>query len=285
MLAWRRLVFQVPRSRWDDVVVGLHERGTLGVEEIDGRLHAYFPEGIDGASVARGLAADLGAAAGEVTLEQDESVPDGRWHERWLEKLAPFPIGRGFLVAPSLATPRLAAQAEDGPRRILRLPPGRAFGTGDHPTTRMCLELLEEEIRAGDAALDVGTGSGILAIAARLLGADPVAAIDIDPIAVEVARRNADLNGVAGILFAAGGLSSLLPRPHDLVAANLTGATLLRSMGSLRSLAGRRLILSGILADEEREVAEAARREGLRVLASRSGGDWTALLLGGAPDG
>jgi ribosomal protein L11 methyltransferase len=125
-----------------------------------------------------------------------ESVPEEDWSELWKLHFNPTPIGKRLLVRPTWSSPI------DEPERIeIVLDPGQAFGTGDHPTTRLCLELLESLVDSGrfdedSRILDLGTGSGILAIAATKLGCRRVLASDIDPVAVEVARENAALNGV-----------------------------------------------------------------------------------------
>jgi len=181
---WWRITFSIPDSFEEDLVVCLHENGSLGVECSAGRLRAYFPSEVDTGRLIETLHENLGPAAGGMRVVAVETVPDGHWHERWLEGLSPLRAGKGFLIVPG---PTLPADTEG--RRVIRLVPGRAFGTGEHATTRMCLELLETRVGPGDRVLDIGTGSGILAIAARIAGAATVTAIDIDPHAVELASR------------------------------------------------------------------------------------------------
>ena len=166
---------------------------------------------------------------------------------------------------------------------MIRLTPGCAFGTGEHSTTRMCLNIIERELRAGSSILDVGTGSGILAIGARLSGAAMVVAIDTDPEAVATASRNALINDSGDLMLVAGGLEALRgDRRFDIVVANITGAALVRLMNPLCTIASRTLILSGILSEEETEVVAAARSNGFDVTA-REGDDWVALTLNRFP--
>lgn len=275
MAAWRRLIFSIPRDLEDELIASLHEAGTLGVESSEGRHAAWFPMDRDAGDVLESLRRLLGEGAASLRLLTAEEVPDGFWHERWMEGLSPLEAGERFLIVPGPATP----PHPDPRRHLIRLTPGRAFGTGEHPTTRMCLSLLESAIRPGDSLLDVGTGSGILAIGARRLGASPVTAIDIDPVAIETARRNAVINDVDDLLLVASSLEGIGAARFDLVAANLSGATLVRQMRRISGLTGREAIVSGLLRDEEGEVARAAASAGLAVARRREEGEWIALAL------
>ncbi len=214
-------------------------------------------------------------------LESSTLVDDGRWHERWMRGLAPIEAGRRFLIIPGTASP----EAAGGSRAGIVMVPGQAFGTGEHATTRMCLELLEECVVPGDALLDVGTGSGILAIAARMLGASSVVAIDIDPVAVEVAARNARANQVGGVLFAACGLEALAPREADVVVANLYGATIVRLMREIARRATRDIVLSGFDTGDEHAVIESAASHGLMAEARLEGEGWVAVRCRRRTDG
>jgi len=269
MTAWRRLVFAVPECDRDDLIVRLHEAGTLGVETAPDGVVAWFPGAAE---------LDLDRAAGSARLVSAETVSDGLWHERWVARLAPFPVGERFLIVPG---PRAAPDAAG--RLTLRLTPGRAFGTGEHPTTQLCLAMLERGSRPGDRVLDAGTGSGILAIAAAKLGAALVIGVDIDAEAVSIAQRNALINDAVNdarpIHFVAGSLDAVSRGRFDLVVANITGVALIRMMPALAALAGREAILSGLLASEEPEVVDAAARAGLRRADGETRDGWAALAL------
>lgn len=269
MRSWRRLILQVPESDQEPVVARLHECGTLGVASDEGRLIAYFPPGSDEA-VGRLLSSPEWPS---LRVVSDDTIADERWHERWMEQLEAFPVGGRFVVVPA------GKPIPEGGRIALRVTPGRAFGTGEHATTRLSLAMLEEELRAGDSVLDAGTGSGILAIAAHLLGARRVAAIDVDDEAVGVAARNAAASGASGILFAAMPLEAIRPADFDLVVANIDAVTLIRVMPLLASMTRRALIVSGLLTGDETDVAAAARDAGLRDRSRRAEEGWVALSL------
>lgn len=166
----------------------------------------------------------------------------------------------------------------------VRLEPGLAFGTGMHPTTRLCLLAAERLMRPGSRVLDVGTGSGILAIAAARLGARRVVALDIDPQAVAAARANVRRNRLGGVVeVVEGTLGLAADEQHsgfDLVLANLTARTntkLAPSFAAALRPSGR-LVASGILEDSVDVVAEACTRVGLAVVERQAEGDWVALV-------
>ncbi len=259
----------------ESAIALLHSCGTLGVASEEGRLIAWFaPKVASEDPVGRMLGAP--GAAPSLRILSDEQVADERWHERWMERLEAFPIGERFVVVPA------AKPVPEGGRIALRVTPGRSFGTGEHPTTRLCLAMLEEGYRADDTVLDVGTGSGILAIAARLLGAPRVAAIDIDEEALQVAARNAAASGACGISFAVMPLEAIRPVRFDLVVANIDLNTLARGMSALASVTRRALLVSGLLTDDEGAAADAARAAGLVAAGRREAEGWVALAL--APD-
>jgi ribosomal protein L11 methyltransferase len=189
-------------------------------------------------------------------------------------------IGRRIVIVPSWR------QAEYDPRPddvVLLLDPGMAFGTGLHPTTRLSLQALEElPVQAGMRVLDVGAGSGILAIAAARLGAGYVEAVEIEPVAAAVCQQNVDRNGVADVVrVRQGRLSDVTPdEPFDLVLANISIATLLELHPLLaRQLrAGGLAVLSGVLAERVDELRVALVGAGWRYERTDQEQDWVALL-------
>jgi ribosomal protein L11 methyltransferase len=163
---------------------------------------------------------------------------------------------------------------------VLHLDPGMAFGTGLHPTTRLCLRLLEREPLTGRSLLDLGCGSGILAIAAAKLGAAPVLALDTDSVAVEVASENVARNGVAAQVQTAAGSLPVPSAPCDVVVANIIADVLIELAPELAATLapGGRLITSGIIQDREDEVALTLAAAGLHLRERLREGEWVALL-------
>ena len=206
-------------------------------------------------------------------------VHEDDWAEKWKENFPVQRVGRRIVIQPSWR--QYDALRDDV---VIKLDPGIAFGTGLHPTTRLCLAGLERwsgEDLLGDArVLDVGTGSGVLAIAAAVLGASYVLAIDTDPLAVETASTNAQRNGHVEIVEARrGSLPLSEPAEFHLVVANLIAGVLIELAAELRSALrpGGRLLAGGIIHEREQEVGRALASTGLRAVDRTSEGDWLAL--------
>jgi ribosomal protein L11 methyltransferase len=213
---------------------------------------------------------------------QFQWVRETDWAEAWKQHYHPIAIGKRLVIVPAwLESPY--------PERVaVCMDPGMAFGTGTHPTTQLCLELLADNLQAGTlpCMIDVGCGSGILAIAALKLGVERALGVDIDPLAAKVTGENAALNGVAERLeVGPGSVREILAgnfsvRQAPLVVANILAPVILRLFeaglsGLLTS--GGTLILSGILTEQAGEVESAARHHGLRILSRHQEGDWVAI--------
>jgi ribosomal protein L11 methyltransferase len=253
----------------DAAVTALWEAGTLGIEVLmQGErvaLVAYFP------SAATSLAALSRSIAGAEVRAAE--VPELDWVARYREGFRAFEVA-GFRIVPAWQAP-LAPDP-----RVLVVDPGRAFGTGTHQTTRLCLRALAElASRPLRRVLDLGAGTGLLGIAAARLGAETVVAVDLDPEAVSSARRHAALNGVALGLVRGDGGRALRRGAFDLVLANLAAPLLIDRCDEVASLVacGGTAVLSGLLATEQREVAAAYAPFG-RV-EPRLDGEWAALVL------
>jgi ribosomal protein L11 methyltransferase len=206
-------------------------------------------------------------------------VEDRDWTEAWREGYRPQRIGR-LLILPSWLDPPDGADAT-----VVRMDPGMAFGTGLHPTTRACLAWLQELAPMPARVLDVGSGSGILGIAALALGARLVDAVDTDEAAVAATRANAELNGVAERLSVRpGSLEEPAAPPYPLVLANLVAAVLIELAPRLHAhtAAGGTLLASGIIAERGAEVEAALAAAGLACAERRTDGEWVSLRMGRA---
>jgi ribosomal protein L11 methyltransferase len=205
------------------------------------------------------------------------TVEEEAWANAWKAYFKPLRIGERFVVKPSWE-PWEAAPND----RIIELDPGMAFGSGTHPTTGLCLRLLETSVFPGIRVLDWGTGSGILAVGAALLGARDVVAIDLDPNAVRAAAENAERNGFQSqIQVSAASIESLPDEPFDVVVANIVAAPIIAGANEIRQRVkpGGRVLVSGIIDQREDEVRAALQATGLTLLTALAEAEWRALLL------
>ena len=207
-----------------------------------------------------------------------DGVSEEDWAESWKQYYKPIHIGR-VTVVPAWES----YSAKDG-EVIVKMDPGMAFGTGTHETTRLVMKILADEIHGGEGVLDVGTGSGILSIAASKLGAKFCRAYDIDPVAVKVARENVKDNGCENITV---GVSDLLrdvdlsDGKYDLCVANIVADIIIRMLPDishyLKDTAP--LILSGIISMRADEVRETVEKHGFRIVREEKENDWVALMV------
>lgn len=213
-------------------------------------------------------------------------VSEEDWAHAWKQYFHSFKTGKCFRIIPSWEREKVVPESGEIP---LLLDPGMAFGTGSHPTTALCLEALTDHIKTGDVFIDIGTGSGILAIAAANLGAAGKA-IDIDPVAVDTARRNIAENGVAGSVETflcdikeplQWDEHNLVPGGFDLVIANIVAEVLVRLMPEFKKLMGSHsvLLLSGIIAGKLDSVLDAIHNDELEVIKVYQSEDWRALAV------
>ncbi len=226
---------------------------------------------------------DLGYDAGSLLVVVNR-MDDADWENNWKAYYKPLKIGKRLYVLPCWLTD----PAPDG-RVTLKLDPGVAFGTGEHHTTRMCLELLEQVVQPGDEMLDLGCGSGILSVASILLGAKNAVAIDIDPVAEHVAIENAAMNGVdaskydvrIGDLLSDDALCNSIRRGYDVVAANIVAGVIIALAPFAKSCckAGAPFIVSGIIDEREEEVKAALTKEGFTIEQTLRSEGWVAILL------
>jgi ribosomal protein L11 methyltransferase len=257
--AWRTVRVRPGADESRDVVLAaLFGAGSQGVHEDGDALVTHFPAACDTKRVREAVLAV--APRADVTVAD---TPDVDWTERWRDRIGAHTLGR-LTIAP----PWLAPQSD--PERTIVIDPGMAFGTGEHPTTRGVVRLMQDVVRAGDVVADLGAGSAVLSIAAAKLGASRVVAIELDPEAIGNAEENVRDNGVADrVTVIEGDAELLLPlvAPVRVVLANIISSVLV----SLLPVIGRALmptgqaILSGILFEERAHMLDVLDAEGWRV--------------------
>ena len=280
---WYALELGCTGAAEEAVEYALMEAGALGTEADaaagpDGivRVTAYFEEPPEVERVRGALAEALrvyGLASSDVREMKFREVEGRDWLAEWKKGWKPVEVGR-FVIAP----PWSEVEEREG-RIVIRVEPGMAFGTGTHETTRLCLAAIERHFR-GKSFLDVGTGTGVLAIAAAKL--DPrarVEACDTDPLAVSVAEENARLNGVGDRIEFRVGTVEETTASADLVCANLTADVILPLLPALLGATCGRLVLSGILATQAAQVAARLIELGVGDYEFTHDGEWVAVTI------
>ena len=269
-----------PRAR-EAVQYALMEAGALGTEERGPALDGFVA--VAGYFETRPAIEHVRAAVLEALTIYGFPSPavrglglrevEGRdWLAEWKKGWRPAEVGR-FVVAPPWS------EVEEGGRLVIRVEPGMAFGTGTHETTRLCLAAIERHFR-GASFLDVGTGTGVLAIAAAKLNPSArVEACDTDPLAVSVAEENARLNGVAGRVKFRVGTVEDTTASADLVCANLTADVILPLLPALLGATCGRLVLSGILTTQVPQVAARLLELGFGDYELTADGEWVAMTI------
>ena len=269
-----------PQAR-EAVEYALMEAGAMGTETVEGadeltRITAYFSDPPARELVRNELFEALqiyGLPSSSVRDMNVREVAERDWLAEWKQNWRPVEVGR-FIIAPPWSE---IADLHD--RLVIRIEPGMAFGTGTHETTRLCLNTIQKHF-AGGSLLDVGTGTGILAIAAaKLFPEARIEAYDTDESAIEIARENALANGVLEqIEFRVGSIDEA-SASADLVCANLTADVIVQLARTLVSLTCGKLILSGILETQVEMVQAALRDCGITEVEIEQDGEWVALIV------
>ena len=273
---WYALDVDLEPAAQEAVQYALMEAGALGTEANDRVVTGYFAATPNRERVRDQLFDALriyNLPASSVRDMNVRAVPQRDWLEEWKQSWQPVQIGR-FIIAPPWS------EIDEQPDRlIIRIEPGMAFGTGTHETTRLCLNAIQQHY-SGGSFLDVGTGTGILAIAAaKLFAPAHVEAYDSDEDAIAIARENAAANGVLDqINFRAGSVDDS-SASADLVCANLTADVITQMMSILVGLSCGKLILSGILETQIEMVQAALHACGVDDFEIVQDGEWIALIV------
>jgi len=278
---WYALEVTIESSAREAVEYALMEAGALGTEiKEEGaagvRVAGYFDRMPERETVGACLLDALRIyelPASSVREMETQAVEARDWLGEWKKSWQPVEVGERFIIAP----PWSAVAASD--RFVIRIEPGMAFGTGTHETTRLCLAAIEKYFTGGKF-FDVGTGTGILAIAAaKLHGEASVEACDTDAEAVEIARENAQLNGVAAQINFRTGTIAEIESSFDCVCANLTADVILPLLPALIDATCGRLILSGILDTQAETIRSRLRELGINDTTTIADGEWVAIVV------
>ena len=268
---------QRPEGQWDIIDEAIARRigddvKVTGYYEVDEKLRDRIMH-IE-SELSRIRALDLGMDLGKLET-RTHSVAEEDWTESWKKAFKPFRLGDHMVVKPSWET----AETRPGDH-IIEIDPGMAFGTGTHETTGMCVRLVEKYVRPGDTAIDIGTGTGILAIAAAHMGARHVLATDLDAVAVRVARENVKINGFEGVIdVRCGDLLEVVDERADVVIANIIADVIigLAAPAKPHVAEGGVFICSGIAVNRLEDVLSALNAAGYRVLDTLVQGEWAAV--------
>jgi ribosomal protein L11 methyltransferase len=284
-MSWDQLTLDVPDDLVDTVVGELSNGGVTGVWETTSpeqgrtRLVCYFSHRsnlVRIENIENIVQAVFQRVKRPGPVISRALVEECDWTEEWKKSYRSFPIADSFFVIPSW-------ERSDCPqdRLPIRIDPGQAFGTGTHETTQLTMEALERWTEPTQMVLDVGTGSGILAVASRLLGAGRVFACDIDPVAVHVAQANIERNAEKDVYTFCGSLDAVKSDSFDLLLGNLTADVIINLIPEFERVLHRHglAILSGILREQREDVRDVLVGRQFNVFEEITQGEWLAMIV------
>ncbi|MBR6045850.1 MAG: 50S ribosomal protein L11 methyltransferase [Ruminococcus sp.] len=263
----------------------------MGLKDCETAVTVYLPDNAQGLENLEAVKLELRAlkqrdidnAFGRLEYEL-KNVKEEDWANNWKQYFKPLTVGEKLLIKPSWET-----VSPDETRKILEIDPASSFGTGQHNTTQLCLELIEKYLSEGDTLLDLGCGSGILSIAAVLLGASAVKAVDIDYNSVRIARENAGKNGISDEIYNAycgnviddENLVRQLGNGYDVVCANIVADVLIAMSGRFGEFTADNgiLIVSGIIDSRKDEVIDVIKGCGFELIETAEKEDWAAAAF------
>ena len=272
-------------ANWDYI-----DDSLLKLKERENSVTCYLPDNAQGEQMLIELKAELAAmksrdAEGRLgRLEiREASVKEEDWANNWKQYFHPFPVGQNLLVMPSWETLDVPT-----PRQIILIDPESSFGTGQHDTTRMCLDMLDGRVCEGDLMLDLGCGSGILSVASAKLGAKKVTCVDIDENSVKIARQNLEKNSIpadrfevmCGNICEDAALRERIGTGYDVVCANIVADVLIAMSDYFMSFLNDNgvLIVSGIIKQRADEVFSVLKQKGFIMVGIREREDWVAAM-------
>jgi len=265
-LEYREFILKVPAELFEVVVDRLFEEGALGTEVLEEGKHVLF-------KVYAPSSFELPESLSRFLVSENR-LKERDWNSEWKKYYRPVKISERIWVVPSWEKGKFK-----GPEGaiVIYIYPGRGFGTGTHETTRLVMKFMEEVVKPGSSFLDVGTGSGILSILAKKLGAEKVVACDIQEGVDEEIERNSALSGVSGIEFVQGSVDRVNGE-FDVVVANIEKHLLVPLLEDIYTKTGNTAILSGILKNQREEFLRELERVGFKPVSEKGEGEWIAFL-------
>ena len=264
------------QGAWEIAHIDLIDEDLLEKNREESIIHVYIEEGNNPAEAVSFISERLSAEGISFEIETDGCSEDD-WADKWKAFFKPTPVGDRLFVRPVWID-----DYDSGDRVVLNIEPGAAFGTGTHETTRLCLETLDKIIKEGDTVLDIGCGSGILAIASMLLGATEGFGVDIDPLAVKTAVENGKMNNLTEpqLQFVCGDLADKVTKKYDVVVANIVADIIILFSTQVRAFMkqGAKFVASGIIDSRADEVVLALQNAGLLVEERIEENGWVCLV-------
>lgn len=261
---------------WEIAHIDLIDEDLLNKNREESIIHVFIEEGNNPAEAVSFITERLNSEKIAHRIETD-GVNSDDWQDKWKAFFKPQSIGERLFVRPVWID-----DYDSGNRAVLNIEPGAAFGTGTHETTRLCLETLDKIIKNGDTVLDIGCGSGILAIASMLLGAKEGFGVDIDPLAVKTAKENGAMNNLKEpeLTFVCGDLADKVTKQYDVVVANIVADIIILFSTQVRAFMkpGARFIASGIIDSRADEVCVALQNAGLVLKERIEENGWVCLV-------
>ncbi|SHJ45812.1 ribosomal protein L11 methyltransferase [Hathewaya proteolytica DSM 3090] len=260
---------------WDFADLNIFEyKGNAAV------VKGYFDKDEDMAKIVRYIEEkvadlkDMGIDVGEGKV-LDKEIYEQDWANNWKKYYKPTKISEKIVVKPTWEDYKVS----EG-EIVVELDPGMAFGTGTHETTRMCVKALEEHVKAESTVFDIGTGSGILAIAASVLGAKEVVAVDLDPVAVDAAKENVGINKAQNITVLEGNLMDVVEGKADIIVANIIADIIKFVCADVKNFLKPegKFICSGIILDRRQDVEEKLREVGYKIAEVKNEGEWVCIV-------
>ncbi len=263
-------------AAWEIAHIDLIDEDLLQKNRAESIIHIYIEEGNNPAEAVSFISDRLTVEKIDFRIETD-GCSEEDWADKWKAFFKPTAIGERLFVRPIWID-----DYEAGDRVVLNIEPGAAFGTGTHDTTQLCLETLDKIIKDGDTVLDIGCGSGILAIASMLLGATEGFGVDIDELAVKTAKENGKMNGLdePELKFVCGDLADKVTKQYDVVVANIVADIIILFSTQVRAFMkqGAKFIASGIIDTRADEVVNALQNAGLKLVERIEQGGWVCLV-------